>query len=82
MADISQKLAYKTQKGVTRGTIKYFFQFNICLQNYGNIFNKLYLTPPIPIPDEEEKMYLVLFTVIYGASKGFMKAFHKCENKI
>ena len=65
MADIPQKLTYKTQKGVTRGTIKYFFQFiNICLQNDGNIFNRLSLTAPLPIPDEEEKINLVLFTAI------------------
>lgn len=53
------------QEGVLGCEIKYFFQFiNICLQNDGNIFNRLSLTALLPIPDEEEKINLVLFTVI------------------
>ena len=33
------------------------------------------LTFPVPIPDEEKKSSeIFLFTLLYGASKGFMKA--------
>ena len=33
------------------------------------------LTLPIPIPDEEKKLtWIFILTVLYGASKGFMKA--------
>ena len=44
------------------------------------------LTLPIPIPYEERKLAeILIFTVLFGASKGFMKVFwgttKKCENK-
>ena len=39
------------------------------------------LALPVPIPDEEKKVKC-LFSVFWGASKGFMKALkEKCENK-
>ena len=44
------------------------------------------LTLPVPIPAEEKKLSeIFIFTLLCGASKGFMKAFwgttKKCENK-
>ena len=36
------------------------------------------LTLPVPIPDEEKKLtQIFIFTLLYGASKGFIKVFKK-----
>ena len=38
-------------------------------------FSRLELNLPVPIPDEEKKLsWIFIFTLVYGASKGFMKA--------
>ena len=38
-------------------------------------FTYYILTLPVPISDEEEKLsYVFIFTLLCGASKGFMKA--------
>ena len=39
------------------------------------------LTLPAPLPDKEKKLtYIFIFTLLCGASKGFMKAFKAFES--
>ena len=42
----------------------------------GSITNRI-ITLPVPIPDERKLTQFFIFTLLCGASKGFMKAFIK-----
>ena len=57
-----------------REKIKLIFYFHTFLWRLTR-FQYYYLTLPVPIPEEKKLSKIFIFTLLGGASKGFMKAF-------
>ena len=83
VSKILKTRASKCKKRIAKRVLLDVKQFSACIYlfkvNNGNtrtisrIWSKL--TLPVPVPDEEKKLsYIFIFTLLYGASKGFMNA--------